>query len=120
MVLSVGFVRYRDVQPIWEVVLQATFYAAGIFIVIANPKKPLRLSVFSHHDVNLSHVLMANPFAAVLEQARHAFVSAEFPTAAEAIGGGLLILIPIGIALATLVIGFVVFDRQAPYVAERL
>ena len=38
MVLSVGFVRYRDVRPIWEVVLQMNFYASGIFIVIANPK----------------------------------------------------------------------------------
>jgi ABC-2 type transport system permease protein len=119
MVLSVGFVRYRDVQPIWEVVLQATFYAAGIFIVIANPKKPLTTSVLGVH-LNLSHILMANPFAAILEQARHAFISAEFPTASEAIGGGALILIPIGITLAALIIGFVVFDRQAPYVAEQL
>lgn len=120
MVLSVGFVRYRDVQPIWEVVLQATFYAAGIFIVIANPKEPLYFSLFSHHDVNLSHILMANPFAAILEQARHAFISAEFPTASAAIGGGALILIPIGIVIAALVAGFLVFDRQAPYVAEQL
>jgi ABC-2 type transport system permease protein len=119
MVLSVGFVRYRDVQPIWEVALQATFYASGIFIVIANPKKPLSLSIFGQH-INLSHVLMANPFAAILQQARHAFISPEFPTASEAIGGGAMILIPIGIALAALVIGFIVFDRQAPYVAEQL
>jgi ABC-2 type transport system permease protein len=119
MVLSVGFVRYRDVQPIWEVVLQATFYASGIFIVIANPKKPLTTNILGLH-INLSHVLMANPFAAILEQARHAFISAEFPTASEAIGGGALILIPIGIAVAALVIGFLVFDRQAPYVAEQL
>jgi ABC-2 type transport system permease protein len=119
MVLSIGFVRYRDVQPIWEVVLQATFYASGIFIVIANPKHPLTTTIFGQH-INLSHVLMANPFAAILEQARHAFISPEFPTASEAIGGGALILIPIGIALAVLVVGFIVFDRQAPYVAEQL
>jgi ABC-2 type transport system permease protein len=119
MVLSVGFVRYRDVQPIWEVALQATFYAAGIFIVIANPREPLRIDILGQ-NINLSHVLMANPFAAILEQARHAFISAEFPTASEAMGGGALILIPIGIALAALVVGFLVFDRQAPYVAEQL
>ncbi len=119
MVLSVGFVRYRDVQPIWEVVLQATFYASGIFIAIANPKAPLEVTIFGQ-QINLSHVLMANPFAAILQQARHAFISPTYPTATQAIGGGLLILIPVGIALATLVVGFIVFDRQAPYVAEQL
>ena len=119
MVLSVGFVRYRDVQPIWEVVLQATFYASGIFIAIANPKAPLKVTIFGE-QINLSHVLMANPFAAILQQARHAFISPTYPTATQAIGGGLLILIPVGIAVATLVIGFIVFDRQAPYVAEQL
>ena len=119
MVLSVGFVRYRDVQPIWEVVLQATFYASGIFIAIANPKAPLKVTIFGQ-QINLSHVLMANPFAAILQQARHAFISPTYPTATQAIGGGLLILIPVGIAVATLVVGFIVFDRQAPYVAEQL
>ena len=119
MVLSVGFVRYRDVQPIWEVVLQATFYASGIFIAIANPKAPLEVTIFGQ-QINLSHVLMANPFAAILQQARHAFISPTYPTATQAIGGGLLILIPVGIAVATLVVGFIVFDRQAPYVAEQL
>ena len=36
MILSVSYVRYRDVRPIWEVILQMTFYASGIFIPIAD------------------------------------------------------------------------------------
>src|SRR6202012_545619 len=38
MILSVGYVSYRDVRPIWDVVLQATFYASGIFIVLTGVK----------------------------------------------------------------------------------
>ncbi len=116
MILSVAYVRYRDVRPIWEVVLQMTFYASGIFFYIPG----IRPATIFGVQVNLSHVLMANPFAAILEQARHVFVSPEYPSAATAIGGWKMLLIPIGITLATIVIGFLVFDREAPRVAEQL
>ncbi len=116
MILSVSYVRYRDVRPIWEVILQMNFYASGIFILITKLKPLTVLGV----QVNLTHVLMANPFAALLEQARHVFISPSYPSAASAIGGGGLILIPIGIVLAALVGGFLIFDRQAPRVAELL
>lgn len=119
MVLSVGFVRYRDVKPIWDVVLQATFYASGVFIAIVGPHKLGPITLFGLH-VSLARVLMANPFAAILEQARHAFISPRWPSAMTAMGGGAMILIPIGIALVVLLAGYVIFDRQARYVAEQL
>ena len=34
MLLSALYVRFRDVQPIWEVVLQAAFYATPILYAI--------------------------------------------------------------------------------------
>lgn len=116
MILSVSYVRYRDVRPIWEVLQQMTFYASGIFIPILTLGS---LAVLGLH-IDLGHVLMANPFAAILEQARHVFVSHSYPTAAGAIGGYGLLMIPIGIGLAALVGGFLLFDREAPRVAEQL
>ncbi len=116
MILSVSYVRYRDVRPIWEVVLQMTFYASGIFIAIAGLKP---ITVFGLR-ISLAHVLMANPFAAILEQARHVFIDHSYPSAASAIGGSTLLLIPIGIGVAALVGGFLLFDREAPRVAEQL
>lgn len=116
MILSVSYVRYRDVRPIWEVVLQMTFYASGIFFAILTLGS---VSVFGL-SINLSHVLLANPFAAILEQARHAFISPSYPSAATAIGGNGMLLIPIGIGVAALIGGFFLFDRQAPRVAEQL
>ena len=116
MILSVSYVRYRDVRPIWEVVLQVTFYASGIFIAIVG-LKPVEVAGVK---VDLAHVLMANPFAAILEEARHVFISHSYPTAATAIGGTALLLIPIGILVAAFIGGFVLFDRQAPRVAEQL
>jgi ABC-type polysaccharide/polyol phosphate export permease len=104
------------VRPIWEVVLQMTFYASGIFIAILTlaPVKVFGLSV------SIAHVLMANPFAALLEQARHVFISSSYPSAASAIGGVGLLMIPVAIALVALVGGFLLFDHEAPRVAEQL
>ena len=116
MILSVGYVRYRDVRPIWEVALQMTFYASGIFIAIIG-LKPVTVGGLR---ISIAHVLMANPFAALLEQARHVLISTSYPAASGAIGGGALILIPLGLAFVVLVGGFLLFDRQAPYVAEQL
>jgi len=116
MILSVSYVRYRDVRPIWEVILQMTFYASGIFFLIIDISP---VDVFGVR-VNFAHVLMANPFAAILEQARHVFIDPAYPSAAEAIGGTALLLIPIGIILAAIVFGYWTFNRQAPRVAEQL
>jgi ABC-2 type transport system permease protein len=116
MILSVSYVRYRDLRPIWDVALQMTFYASGIFISIAG-LKPFNILGLR---VNLSHVLMANPFAAILQQARHVLINPSYPTAAQAIGGADLLAIPIGIGVLTLIFGFVLFDRRAPQVAEQL
>jgi ABC-2 type transport system permease protein len=116
MILSASYVSYRDVRPIWEVVLQMTFYASGIFIAIAG-LQPITLFGLR---IDLAHVLMANPFAAILEQARHVFIDHRYPSAASAIGGSALLLIPIGIGLAAVVGGFLLFDHRAPRVAEQL
>ena len=34
MLLSVAFVRFRDIEPIWNVVLQVLFYASGVFFTV--------------------------------------------------------------------------------------
>ena len=116
MIVSVSYVRYRDIAPIWDVILQITFYASGVFFSISTLKP---ITVLGHR-INLSHVLMANPFAALLQQARHVFIDHSYPTAANAIGGPTLLLIPIGIGVVALIGGFLLFDREAPWVAEQL
>jgi ABC-2 type transport system permease protein len=114
MILSVAYVRFRDMKPIWEVVLQVLFYGSPIFY---------RIEQVAHHTilgVKASYLLMANPFVAILQQAQHAMISPTYASAVNAMGGGALILIPIGVWLGLLAAGYVIFDRQAPYVAEQL
>jgi ABC-2 type transport system permease protein len=97
--------------------LQMIFYASPIFYPITKVDKPY--DILGLH-VNIAHVLMLNPFVSLLVQARHVLIDPKYPSAAHAIGGYGMLMIPIGIALAVILIGFFVFDRQAPKIAERL
>jgi ABC-2 type transport system permease protein len=112
MLLSSLFVYFRDIQPIWEVLLQVLFYVSPVIIPITE--------VQSRLSPQLQHLYMANPLAVVLQQFRHAIINAATPSAGAALGGQVWLLIPIGLTLAIFVSGFVVFNRTAPYVAENL
>jgi ABC-2 type transport system permease protein len=109
MLLSALYVRFRDIRPIWEVVLQALFYATPILYVIETLP-----------SARLQHLMMLSPIAALLTQVRHTFIDPSAPSAAAAAGGGARLLVPIGIVLGLLVLGFWVFNREAPRIAEEL
>ncbi|MEJ7893758.1 MAG: ABC transporter permease [Solirubrobacteraceae bacterium] len=108
MLLSALFVRYRDVRPIWDVTLQAAFYATPILYPIELVPESFRA------------VLMASPLATVIQQIRHSVFDPSAPTPAEALGSAWLLAVPIGIGVGLLVLGFWVFNRTAPVVAEEL
>jgi ABC-2 type transport system permease protein len=108
MLLSVLFVRYRDVQPIWDVATQILFYASPIlYVATMVPDDYQRAYLF-------------NPIAAVLTQVRHAAVDPTAPTAAAVIGGAGWLLIPLAIAVLLLAVGAWAFAREAPRIAEHL
>ncbi len=109
MIVSCLYVRYRDVRPITEVVLQALFYASPIFYPVERIAPGLRHAI-----------VMLNPFAAILQQARHAVVDPSAPTAAAAAGGSVHLLVPAAIIAAVFGLGFYVFNREAPRIAEEL
>jgi ABC-2 type transport system permease protein len=108
MLVSCLFVRYRDVKPITDVLLQALFYGTPIFYPVERIEPTLR------------HLLvMLNPFAAIIQAAKHAFVPQSM-TAAEAAGGTLNLLVPLAIIIGLFALGFYVFNKEAPRIAEEL
>ena len=110
MLLSAWFVRYRDVKPIWDVLLQITFYASPVLWVIES----------IHIAWLKTLILNLNPLAPLLVQVRHTLVDPAAPSAAEAMGGKLQLLYPIGIVLGLFALGLYVFSREAPRIAEDL
>jgi ABC-2 type transport system permease protein len=110
MLLSALYVRFRDIQPIWEVAAQILFYGSPIIYVSSQYAK----RGLEHAAVTL------NPIATILTQMRHAFVDPGAPTAAAAAGGTVRLLIPVGIIAAMFALGLWFFNREAPRIAENL
>jgi ABC-2 type transport system permease protein len=108
MLLSALYVRFRDLEPIWDVASQLLFYASPVlYVVSALPD-------------SIEREALANPIAAVLTQMRHALIDPEAPTAAQAIGGAPRLVIPLAIVAAVFALGVWVFAREAPRIAENL
>jgi ABC-2 type transport system permease protein len=109
MLLSALYVRFRDVQPIWEVLLQVLFYGS-----------PILYAIEVVPDATARHAIMLNPLAALIQQVRHWLIDPSAPSAAEAIGGAERLVLPGGIALTACLLGVWYFNREAPRIAEAL
>jgi ABC-2 type transport system permease protein len=108
MILSVLYVRFRDMQPIWEVLTQVLFYASPIIYPV------------TEYPASVQRIAMGSPIATLLTQMRHIFVDSGAPSAAVEIGGAIRLLIPLGIVVFIFVFGLWFFRREAPNIAEQL
>jgi ABC-2 type transport system permease protein len=63
---------------------------------------------------------MLNPLAVVFQQFRHAFITHATPSVGALLGSTAAIAVPVGLVLAIFALGFWVFNRIAPRVAEDL
>jgi ABC-2 type transport system permease protein len=108
LLLSVLFVRFRDLKPIWDVFGQMLFYASPVLYVSTIVPEQYR------------HIYALNPIASVLNQMRHAMLDSAAPSAAAIAGGAVWLLIPLGIVIGVFALGVWAFIREAPKVAENL
>ena len=108
MLLAVLYVPFRDMAPIWEVITQILFWGTPIIYVIETAPESVR------------EVMMMNPLAAIIEQARHAVIDQSAPSAAESIGGTALLLIPLAIVALLLVASIALYRQAEGTLAERL
>lgn len=107
--LSAAFVKYRDVSYIWEVVLQAFFYLTPIFYP---------LSVIT--NVNLQKLLLLNPMAQSIQDARNVVVTKETITIAEVYGSGMARFAVLTMVMVIFVGSVLYFKRESKYFAENL
>jgi ABC-2 type transport system permease protein len=112
MLLSALYVRFRDMEPIWEVGLQVWFYASPIMY----PAK-----YYSKVSPGLQHVMMISPPAMLFTQMGHVFIgSASYPGAPTVGNGWPPVIAALAIIPAVFALGWWVFTREAPRVAENL
>ncbi|MGO9898403.1 MAG: ABC transporter permease [Solirubrobacteraceae bacterium] len=126
LLLSSLYVRFRDVQPIWDVTSQILFYCSPIMYLASFYK-------------SFEHLVMLNPFALMLTQMGHAFVhpaaywtvvagpkgpirvlKAPMPSGFAAAGGLKHVLASVAVVPLVLGFGLWFFAHEAPHVAENL
>lgn len=108
LVLSALYVRFRDVAPVWELVLQILFFASPIIYPV---------TLLPHW---FTSVAFLNPFVQIAQDARSIVIPSKATiTAAAVYGSPLGELLPLGVACALLVGGYLFFRREEPFFAER-
>jgi ABC-2 type transport system permease protein len=104
--LSVLYVRYRDLSYIWEVLLQAGFYATPIIY-------PLSMI-----QSQWAKFLLLNPMAQIIQDARYALITDETTTITQAFSTPWVRVIPVGIVVVLSFTSIIFFRRRSRLVAE--
>ena len=107
--LSAAYVKYRDINYIWEVILQAGFYLTPILY-------PLSLIT----SITYQKLVMINPMAQAIQDARYLVVSHQTRTVYAVFDGGWLKFTPFVIVAVVFVLGVRYFKKQSKYFAENI
>jgi ABC-2 type transport system permease protein len=109
--LSALNVKYRDTSHIWEIIMQAAFYATPIIY-------PLGL-VIAKSELAAKIILM-NPIAQAVQDARYVLVTTETVTVTSLFGNPFMQLVPIFIVIAVFIGGVLYFNKHSKYFAENI
>jgi ABC-2 type transport system permease protein len=109
LLLSAAFVKYRDVNYIWEVILQAGFYLTPIIY-------PITLIT----SLQLQKLMFINPMTQAIQDARYATIGHHTLTSSQLFDGGWYRFIPYLLVLITFVVGITYFRSQSKYFAENI
>ncbi len=114
MLLSALYVRFRDVEPIWEVFLQVWFYGSPVMY-------PATAYVTHKLPSGFEKLAMVNPVATLLAQMGHCFIDPSgYPTATGAAHAVWPVVLALALIPGIFALGWWVFTREAPRVAENL
>ncbi len=103
--LAALYVKFRDITYIWEIVLQAGFYASAIIF-------PLTLVPAEFHKW-----FFMNPIVQIIQDARWAIATDTSITMWSTVQSW-IVVVPFIIILILSVVGYLYFKKRSPYFAE--
>jgi len=109
--LSALYVKYRDIGYLWEVLLQGAFYATPVLYPI---------SIVVGINEFAAKLIMLNPVAQIIQDARYVLVTKETTTTYSLFGGYWYELIPFAIVFVTIVVASIYFKRNSGSFAENV
>jgi ABC-2 type transport system permease protein len=107
LILSALFVKFRDLAHIWEIILQAMFYATPILY-------PLSLV-----PDKFAKILMLSPVAQIVQDARYLLITTDTVRAIDVLGWKFF-LIPYLIPFLLFFLGYKIFQKSAAKFAEEV
>ena len=104
-------VKYRDVTSIWDVLVQALFYAIPIIYPI---------SMVSQTSEIAAKILLLNPIAQSIQDIRYNLITTETVTIWNYLDNHAVIIIPFLIVITVLTFGALTFRQRSRYFAEEV
>jgi len=105
--LSAVYVRLRDIGYIWELFMQAAFYAT-----------PILYSLSFVTNLTVQQGMMLNPVAQIIQDLRVTLIEPKAPDIGTVFGNEWVRLIPIAFVLAVTVIAAWYFKKRSKHFAE--
>lgn len=103
-------VKYRDVTSIWDVFIQALFYAVPIIYPI---------SMVAGTSPIAAKIILLNPIAQAIQDIRYGLITSDAVTAWSYVGN-LAVIIPIIITIGVLILGAITFRKKSKFFAEEV
>jgi len=110
-ILSALFVRLRDINYIWEVFMQALFYATPIIYP---------LSMVTEKWPGVAKFLLLNPVAQAIQDIRYLAITPQTQIISQLVHHWYFTAIPFTVVAIMLVVAILLFKKRSPYFAEEV
>ena len=107
--VSALYVRFRDLDYIWEVTMEAAFFLTPIVYPLA---------LVNDQNPTAARILILNPMAQIIQDARYVLVSDQALTISQLYDSAWIRAVPIGITVAVSVASVAYFRRRSASFAE--
>ena len=104
-------VKYRDITSIWDVCIQALFYAVPIIYPI---------TMVASTSTIAAKIILLNPIAQAIQDIRHNLITHETVTTWNFISNFWLQILPIILIILILIFAAVYFRKKSKYFAENV
>ena len=104
-------VKYRDITSIWDVLVQALFYAVPIIYPI---------SMIAGTNALAAKIILLNPISQTIQDIRYNLITPETITTWNFLNNPLVMILPIILTVGILIIGALVFRKKSKFFAEEV
>lgn len=104
-------VKYRDIASIWDVLIQALFYAVPIIYPITMVASTSQIA---------AKILLLNPVAQIIQDVRYSLITPETITTWNYLNNPIVMVVPILIVIGVLIAGAAYFRKKSKFFAEEV